>query len=159
MADIHDVADYLIVKLDEGGSPPSVHKINKLLYYVQGWSLALRDRRMFDGMFQAWVHGPINRALFDRFTGLDRSIYSVMDRSDVRPSFSFDALEPEEVRLIDDVLEAYGMLSSTDLQELSRSEAPWIKARGGKPRAAKCDTELDESDMRKFFRENMRAAA
>lgn len=159
MADIDDVADYLIVKLDEGGSPPSVHKINKLLYYSQGWSLALLGRRLFEGRFQAWVHGPLNRPLFDRLTGLDRNLYSVMGRDDVRPGFSFETLDLEELRLIDDVLEAYGMLSSTDLQELSRSESPWIKARGGLPRAAKCDREIDESDMRLFFLGHIKVAA
>ncbi|OWQ83394.1 hypothetical protein CDN99_26470 [Roseateles aquatilis] len=152
MADINDVADYLIVKMDEGGAPPSIHKLNKLLYYVQGWCLAVHDRPMFDARFQAWVHGPINTDVFDRFTAWDRCLYSIVAREDVREGFAFDALADVDRRLVDDVLESYGMYSGTDLQDMTRAEPAWIKARGKLPRAARCDVELDETLMRDYFR-------
>jgi uncharacterized phage-associated protein len=55
------VARYL-VKLAAGESEPEhlTHmRLQKLLYYVQGWSLAATGERFFDGEIQAWTHGPV----------------------------------------------------------------------------------------------------
>lgn len=155
MADIDDVADYLILKMAEAGTLPSVHRLNKLLYYVQGWNLAVHGAPMFNEKFQAWVHGPIHRGLFNRLTGRDRCLYTLLEVADVRPGFSFDVLSEQERRLVDEVLESYGMYSGTDLQDMSRSEPAWIKARGDLPRAASSESELDEAVMADFFRGKM----
>jgi len=159
MADIHDVADYLIVKLAEAGSLPSVHRLNKLFYYAQGWNLAVHGRAMFDAKFQAWVHGPTNRTVFDRLTGRDRCLYSIVDIEQVRTGFRFDGLLEEDRRMLDEILEAYGMYSGTDLQEMSRSEPAWREARRGLEPASPSTNELDEGVMAAFFRSQMAEAA
>ena len=70
MATINDTADYIISKLNDGRTSLNVLKLQKLMYYCQAWSLALREMRLFSGVFQAWVHGPVNRALYDRLSSL-----------------------------------------------------------------------------------------
>ncbi len=67
---IHNVADYLISKADaEAGDNVTHLKVQKLAYYAQAWYLAIKDRRLFDNDFEAWVHGPVARELFDRLQG------------------------------------------------------------------------------------------
>lgn len=154
MADINDVADYLIVKLWEAGERPSVHRLHKLLYYVQGWHLAMRDRPLFPERFQAWVHGPICRPLFDRFAE-DRSLYGAVEPRDVRSGFSFEALTIAEREHVDRVLNDYAIYPTFQLMWMSRQELPWIRARGSIPLAERSEKELDEQVMKDYFREEM----
>lgn len=156
MADINDVADYLIVQLSEAGETPSAHRLHKLLYYVQGWHLALHGCPIFAERFEAWVHGPICRRLFDRFYG-DRSLYGVVEPSDVRPGFSFDVLTLADREHIDRVLSDYAIYPTFQLMWMSRQERPWINARGTLALADRCERELSDEDMRDFFLEEMGA--
>lgn len=154
MANINDVTDYLIVRLDEAGVGMNVLKLHKLLYYVQGWHLAMKDRPLFQGTFQAWVHGPVSRQVYDRFSGT-HTMYSLLSPRDVRPGFDFGDLNPAERAHVDEVIEAYAQYSGTQLEEMTHSEAPWLQARGGRRPADRCETELDEAVMRDFFRNEL----
>ncbi|WP_416760852.1 Panacea domain-containing protein [Roseateles sp. So40a] len=150
MADIDDVADYLIVKLWEAGERPSVHRLHKLLYYVQGWHLALHDRPLFPERFQAWVHGPICKPLFERFSA-DRSLYGVVEPKDARPSFTFEVLSFEERQHVDRVLNDYAIYPTFQLMWMTRQERPCLKARGPLALGDRCERELDECEMRAYF--------
>lgn len=47
MASAHEVARYIIRFFQEAGDPVTNLKLQKLLYYVQGWHLALRGNLHF----------------------------------------------------------------------------------------------------------------
>lgn len=64
-----DVARYLI-GLAAGEKEPDLltHlRLQKLLYYVQGWHLGVFGRRMFDARIEAWTNGPVVREVFPSF--------------------------------------------------------------------------------------------
>jgi len=67
MASIFDVSKYILEHFDQ---PISPHKLQKLTYLSQGWSLALTDKPIFSEDFEAWAHGPINRELFNTLRGI-----------------------------------------------------------------------------------------
>jgi uncharacterized phage-associated protein len=147
---INDACDYIIVKLKTGGLSLSVLKLQKLLYYVQAWSLALRHRRLFEGRFQAWVHGPVSREIYDRFLAT-KSLYSDVNADDVRPDFDLDALDPEERTHIDTVLDVYAKFHGSQLEDLTHNEEPWIEARKGYRPSERCENEINESTMERFY--------
>ena len=63
-----DVADYLIASVDaESGDNISNLKLQKLLYYAQGFSLALNGEPLFDEPLVAWAHGPVVTDLYHAF--------------------------------------------------------------------------------------------
>ena len=64
---ISDIADYFITKNHEYGDYITNLKLQKLVYYAQAWYLAFLDKPLFDEDFEAWVHGPVNRDLYDRY--------------------------------------------------------------------------------------------
>ena len=80
---INDVCDYIILQLSEAGEYLNNLKLHKLLYYVQAWHLAFYGERLFDGGFQAWIHGPVNREIYDRFKET-KSLYSEVDENDIK---------------------------------------------------------------------------
>ncbi|WP_291362917.1 Panacea domain-containing protein [Acetobacter sp. UBA5411] len=145
------VCDYIITKLDEASDRPSLLKIQKLLYYVQAWHLALHDKPMFNGKFQAWVHGPVNRHIYDRFKGT-KLLYSHISVKDVLYPDCNDQLTDVEREHIDEVLENYGEFSGAQLERLTHTEAPWLSARGRLPSSARCEVELDEKCMKETYR-------
>ena len=55
MANAHEVARYIIRFFQEAGDPVTNLKLQKLLYYVQGWHLALKGQPAFPERLEAWM--------------------------------------------------------------------------------------------------------
>src|SRR3989442_1092083 len=52
------IANYFLWLSNESGSFLSNLKLQKVLYYAQGWHLGLERQRLFTDQIEAWVHGP-----------------------------------------------------------------------------------------------------
>ena len=153
---IQDVVDYIIGQFaDEDGSL-SILKLQKLLYYAQSWNLAFDRGPLFAGKFQAWVHGPVNRQVYDRFKDT-HSLFSPLSQRDIRSSFDPEALPAEVKNHVADILEAYGSFSGTQLENMTHEEAPWVEARGELKTFERCEIEIDEGVMRDFYANLLKA--
>lgn len=53
-------------------------KLQKLLYYAQGISLALHNKPLFKDEILAWTHGPVVREIYDRYTIFGRNNIRVL---------------------------------------------------------------------------------
>ncbi len=148
-ADIDDVCDYLIVRVNEAGYL-NVLKLQKLLYYVQAWYLAFENRKCFKGDFQAWVHGPVSRKIYDRFK--DKSMYSRVRASEIRNEFDPENLPKPVRKHIKVVLEAYAEFSDDQLEEMTHKELPWQEARGDCSPRDRCETPIRETTMRDYYK-------
>lgn len=146
------VADYISFCLLDANEEPSVLKLHKLLYYVQAWHLALYSKHAFEGKFQAWIHGPVSRSLYDRYAAT-KNMFSCITSEDI--STDFEALPPNLRYHIEEVLESYGHLSGTQLEALTHQEDPWIKARDGIGRFERSEKEISESDMVEFYKKQL----
>jgi uncharacterized phage-associated protein len=145
---INDVCDYLILRVNEAGYL-NVLKLQKLLYYVQAWWLAIENKRCFKGGFQAWVHGPVSRKIYDRFK--DKSMYSRVRSTDIRADFDPDAVPKPMRKHIARVLEAYGEYTDDQLEELTHDERPWQEARDGYAPRDRCEAVISEITMRDYY--------
>lgn len=121
MLTVFDVAKYIL----ERDLPNMTHKkLQKLCYYVQAWSLAIRGVRMMDCEFEAWVHGPVCRQLYNYFRfGLDTDKVNELKTRELA--------ETEAAEFIDIVLRMYGSYTGTELETLTHAELPWKEARRG----------------------------
>lgn len=149
MTTVDRVVDYIVVTLRDANTSPNLLKMQKLLYYVQAWALATKGEPVFPNKFQAWVHGPVCREVYDRFKETHSLYDSVRPTEDMRNSAGQLS---GEVRLhIDEVLEAYAHYSGTQLEAMTHREDPWIQARGGRHPAERCETEIDEDLMKSYY--------
>lgn len=147
---VDDVVDYIIGQFaDEDGSL-SVLKLQKLLYYVQAWHLAFDRGPLFRGRFQAWVHGPVNRGVYDRFKET-HSLFAKVGRANIRANFAVTSIPVEARDHIDQVLEAYGEFSGVQLERMTHNEKPWLQARGDLKLFERCENEICENDMREYY--------
>jgi uncharacterized phage-associated protein len=151
MMTIDDCADYIIYKLNEDERPLNVLKLQKLMYYVQAWHLAHYRSPMFHGHFEAWIHGPVNPALYARFRR-SHQLYGMVTIADVKPGFDPRRLGQDDRAFIDSVIEAYGGFSGSQLEDLTHRELPWSKARGSLGPTERCEAQIDEQTMADFYR-------
>lgn len=152
MITINEVCDYIIFRLKSEEKCSLNHlKLQKLLYYVQAWHLAFYGKTFFDGKFQAWIHGPVNRSIYNRFKD-SKYIYSSIDLEDILEIEITSKLEQKDKEHIDVVLEIYAGFSDTDLESKTHQEEPWINARKGFKPSERCEMELDEKIMLSYFK-------
>ncbi|MET4153368.1 type II toxin-antitoxin system antitoxin SocA domain-containing protein [Bradyrhizobium sp. RT7b] len=147
---IYDACDYIVLKLTHGGVFLNVLKLHKLLYYCQAWNLAFGRGRLFSASFQAWVHGPVSRDIYDRYVGT-KAMYSNVTAADVRSNFDPQSLEQNDRALIDSVLEVYAPLSGDQLEEMTHKEDPWLNARAGVPPSARSEHIISDDVMRDYY--------
>jgi len=155
MPNLFDVCDYIILKVTEEKKSLNILKLQKLLYYVQAWHLALYKTPLFEGKFQAWVHGPVNREIYDRFS-LKKMLYSDLSFRDIGKTFRVENLSKKAQNHINDVLEVYAKYTGSQLEEFTHRELPWIEARKGYNSIDRCEIEIDENLMRRYYSDLMK---
>jgi uncharacterized phage-associated protein len=146
---INDATDYLCIKLFEAGANPSVLKVQKLLYYAQAWFLAIHGRPLFNEDFQAWVHGPVCRTVYDRFKS-SKSMYGVVTEEDIGTPAG-GTLSPEVRDHLDEILENYGEFSGVQLEQLSHQESPWREARKGLNELERSENVISNETMQSYY--------
>lgn len=91
---------------------------------------------MFDGEFEAWIHGPVNREIYNRFNST-KYLYSEINIDDCMNHNV--SLSSEDAEFIDFILENYLKYSGAELERLSHNEMPWIETRGDLNVNERCD--------------------
>ncbi len=122
MADALSVAREF-VRLSLAGTEPDPLtnlRLQKLLYYAQGWSLALRSADLFAEEIQAWRSGPVVGKVYRALPHGKKAVF--IEEDQLRKAHD---LLPEETALVKAVWETYRRYSATQLGELARNEAPW----------------------------------
>lgn len=127
-------------------------RLQKLLYYVQGWALAFSGRPVFKSDIQAWTHGPVVADLYPRFADYgDKPI-------PFDEAIENDALSENDRRLVVSVWEAYKRYSATQLRRMTHEEPPWIEARGNLGPDDRSDRVITTDSMEAFFAEEYEAS-
>ncbi|MEM9452477.1 MAG: type II toxin-antitoxin system antitoxin SocA domain-containing protein [Cyanobacteria bacterium P01_E01_bin.6] len=138
------VANRILEILMSNGIDTITHlKLQKLLYYVQAWSLVFVDKKIFDEDIEAWIHGPVIPKVYHFYKE-----YGYFNISQSRHQTHLTASEFYIVQLVCDL---YGHLSPRYLEELTHSEFPWIKARRGLSPNQKSNRRISSVDMRKYY--------
>lgn len=140
---IFDVANWFLQK--EEMTPK---KLQKLCYYAQAWSLALKDSAIMDGVqFEAWVHGPVNYDLWQKCKGFGWN--------HIRQDYLKDVSKPidrEDEEILESVWETYGDLYGSQLEALTHTEDPWIKARGDLGAFDLSHENISYHDMKRYYK-------
>jgi uncharacterized phage-associated protein len=129
MVSAHDVARKLREALPGAGDV----KVQKLLYYCQGWHLAFTDEPMFDETIEAWDMGPVVADLWH-------------DETKRRPLPEPKPLGPSALATIGYVVERYGRLTGNDLINLTHAERPWLDTE-----ASRFTNVISHQELREFF--------
>jgi|ERR1043165_84820 uncharacterized phage-associated protein len=130
----------------EPGEEPVTHlRLQKLLYYAQGWALGSRGTALFESALEAWPHGPVVRDVYGQFARHERDpIPSEEGRDD-------ENLSARDKGLVEWVWGHYGKHSASELWRMTHAEPPWLQARKGLPNDSKAKPPIDDGLVREFF--------
>ncbi len=144
-----DVAEYLIHLAapgeDEDIDCLSHLRLQKLLYYVQGWHLAAFGKPLFEGRIEAWTYGPVVREVYP--------VFKECGYNAIPPSKGQEppSLSQRDKAFIRSVWQEYKQYSATALRDMTHKEAPWLDARGNCAPGDRCESEITREAMRAFF--------
>ena len=62
------VAQYLLALAHSKGDQISNLKLQKLLYYLQGFSLVVNNKPLFPEAIEAWTHGPVVASVYHKYS-------------------------------------------------------------------------------------------
>lgn len=119
-------------------------KLQKLCYYAQAWCYALNDYRLIDTVFEAWVHGPVSPALYDKFKSFGYNSIRLAGKYTVN-------IAEADIELLESVWETYGDHTGNALEALSHSEPPWIEARVGYAPNERCNVPISVESMKRYY--------
>ncbi|MEJ2653511.1 MAG: DUF4065 domain-containing protein [Gammaproteobacteria bacterium] len=123
MMSCHDVAKYFLSLTDEdSGDLISNLKLQKLMYYAQGFCLAIYDEPLFAEPIVAWTHGPVVPEIYHAYKQYGA------DAIPPDENFDIDSIPREARELLDEVYSAYGQFSAWKLRNMTHEEAPWKDA-------------------------------
>jgi uncharacterized phage-associated protein len=146
-----DLAKLLLAK---GGPLPHL-KLQKLLYYVEAWHLAILGDSIITDEFKAWMHGPVSTKVWHAFKDVTHPVFNKIKipASEAKAAIARirSVLDPAQISLIDDVLKEYGKLNAYELEALTHSEAPWVVARKGVSLDSASNSAISKELMKKFY--------
>lgn len=103
--------------------------LQKLLYFIQGVYCALYGKPIFAEDCQAWIHGPVYPEVHELFR--DFKYNPIDDARFALLEGITDTLTKDEKRVIDLVVNTFGMYGGKALEKITHNESPWQDARKG----------------------------
>ena len=119
------VIAYVFEKLEE----VTPLMLQKLLYFIQGIYSALYGRPVFIEDCRAWIHGPVYPEVYDLFR--DFKYNPIDDARFALLEGTADVLTDDEKKVIDLVVNTFGMYGGKVLEKITHNENPWKEARKG----------------------------
>jgi uncharacterized phage-associated protein len=115
-----DIAKAILRMVEpEYGDIISNLKLQKLLYYMQGFHLAIFNKPLFQEDVVAWSYGPVVREVYQEYKQYGNGAIP-------QPENDFDIrLNQEQIDMMIDVFNVYGQCSALKLMHLTHEELPW----------------------------------
>ena len=117
---VDDIANKILAKATSNDCEDLITnlKLQKLLYYMQGFHLAFFNAPLFNEEIEAWTYGPV----------VPESYYKYKKYGKVGIRYGGDIIclkEEKEEILFDEVYNVYGKFSAIGLMNLTHKETPW----------------------------------
>ena len=114
-------------------------KLQKMLYYEQGFHLAVFGTPLFEEEIEAWMYGPVVPAVYEVYKDYG---YNGIDPGKVEEI----SLSDREQALFDEVYKVYGAFSAIGLMNMTHRESPWANTPAG------VGSVISRDKMVEFFR-------
>lgn len=136
---IDTVSNYFLSK-----KSMSPKKLQKMCYYAYAWYLTMYNQLLFDdGKFQAWVHGPVNKKLYDKYKVYG---WGEIPRKDVPKNINENTRE-----FLNIIFDTFSRYSADDLELMTHQEEPWIRARNGINANLPSNEILDDNIIKRYY--------
>lgn len=139
------VIAYVFEKLEE----VTPLMLQKLLYFIQGIYSALYGKPIFTEDCRAWIHGPVYPEVYDlfrdfRYNPIDDARFAILDGT-------ADVLADNERKVIDLVVNTFGIYGGKVLEKITHNEEPWKNARKGYDDSILSNEILPKEHIMKYY--------
>ena len=137
-----DIANKMISKTDlEHGDTISNLKLQKMMYYQQGFHLAYFGTPLFDEDIVAWQYGPVVPSVYKE--------YKSFESNSISTSKEGISLSDDEEELFNNVYEEYNQFSAVALMKMTHEESPW--------KTTEINSVISRDKMMAFFKTQIEA--
>lgn len=146
MANVKDVANFFIDIAQQradcsAGDLMTNLRLQKLLYFAQGWHLARYGKPLFDAPLQAWAYGPVVPEVYQKYRENGKQGITTNERT------SSSVFTQQEYDLLLDVAREYDKYATGTLVEMSHDpNGPWKKAH-----SQRASSLIPLEDIRTYF--------
>lgn len=138
MINILDAAKYFVyLSYQEYRASLTPLKLQKILYFAQGWSFVWDNFPLFSADFEAWQYGPVNSEVYNYFKKYGRN--EIPEMEGISRICDDDAKETMNI-----VWRNYGSYSASELVELTHKQLPWKIAYEN-------NTRITNNDIKQYF--------
>lgn len=121
MVQVQDIAKcFLYLDDTNEGDGISNLKLQKLVYYAQGFYSAIFGKPLFDKNISAWAHGPVVPDLYHEYKKYGSNPIPISS------DFDKNTLTQDEFELVEEVFEVFGQYSAWKLRNMTHEESPWL---------------------------------
>jgi uncharacterized phage-associated protein len=151
------VANAILNKANERSLPISPLKLQKMLYYVCGYYLAVTGRPLIDRAFEAWDNGPVVPVIYHEFKEFRWAPITRLARKLDPIEFEFKSVPiPSEDTILYKVLnfvwDTYSSYTPTQLSDMTHADgSPWDKTR--KKNAGIKDADIPNDEIMNYFKQ------
>lgn len=123
--------------------------LQKLLYFTQGVYSALYGKPIFEENCRAWIHGPVYIEVYElfqdfRYNPIDDARFALLDGKE-------ESLTDDERRVLDLVINTFGLYGGKVLESITHSESPWLEARKGYGKTIPSSEPMPKESIMKYF--------
>lgn len=120
MANVFEVSNYFLSKTVLGTEYNITPlKMQKLLFYAQGWYLGYKGIPLFEEEMKHWAHGPVVLSVYEKYRKY--GYFSINCKAE-----TYENLTTSEKEVIDEVWKIYGGLDGKFLEEIVSMEDPLL---------------------------------
>ena len=141
-----DIARKILLLAEKKKVKISHLKLQKLMYFVQGWHLAYFKKPLFKEELEAWIHGPVEPSLY-RKCKKQGTKYAIIEESIFTGEKK--AIKGDSLKLVERVFEVYKKYSGTTLEFITHQHKPWKDAY-----AKRQNPTIEKEAIRLFFRQH-----
>lgn len=137
----HDLAAYIVGAFAPHGL--GTLKLQKLMYYAQGWHLGFLDVPIFEDRMEAWKHGPVLPGIYQSHKATSEVVEW--------PEGNASRIAGDTKRLVDTVLNTYRGKSGWALREQTHDEDPWVNAWAASNQGARRAQPISQDAIKEYF--------
>lgn len=137
--------------------PMSHLKLQKILFYCDAYHRAYFSKPLINEGFEAWVHGPVCRIVFDSLkqkSVLYSDIKWDETESDPNPIIE-KTLSSSQITYINEIINELKTWNDFELEAATHREEPWRRARKNLKPYEKCSNLIDTDLVEHFYRNEL----
>lgn len=114
-------AEILVAEAASRGIFVTHMKLQKLVYYCQGYHLASKGTPLITGTIRAWEHGPVCEEIYQQYRSYGKEPIAAPELWERPPG-----LDESIFMVIDYVLNKLGRIGAWQLRNNTHQEEPWL---------------------------------